>query len=48
MKLFDSNIVKIILLIFAFAFSPETYAQKKLKIFISVDMEGIGGVELQK
>jgi D-amino peptidase len=48
MKLFDSNILKIILLIFAFAFSPEAYTQKKLKIFISVDMEGIGGVGTPK
>jgi len=48
MKLFGFNIVKIILLIFAFSFSPETYAQKKLKIFISVDMEGIGGIGTPK
>src|SRR5210317_2190193 len=48
MKSYYFHIVKTILLLFTLTTSYQTFSQDKLKIFISVDMEGIGGIGTPK
>ena len=48
MKVFYLKIIKKILLSIALTVSANIYGQEKLKIFISVDMEGIGGIGTSK
>jgi len=48
MKSYYSHIVKTIFLLFIITTSFQALSQDKLKIFISVDMEGIGGVGTPK
>lgn len=48
MKIFYLKTVKSVFLIFAIIISVNAYGQEKLKIFISVDMEGIGGIGTSK
>ncbi|TJY36221.1 M55 family metallopeptidase [Pontimicrobium aquaticum] len=48
MKYIYSHVVKTVLLSLAFITSFQTFGQEKLKIFISVDMEGIGGIGTPK
>ena len=48
MKFSHLNLLKTVLFIFLLTTSFQTYSQKPLKIFISVDMEGIGGIGTPK
>lgn len=48
MRFYSSRIIKTALLLFALSTSLQTFGQKKLKVFISVDMEGIGGIGTPK
>lgn len=48
MKLHSLRIIKTALISLAFVISFQTFGQEKLKIFISVDMEGIGGIGTPK